>query len=129
MRYFFPLRSYIDAGVIVAGGSDHMIGWDRNRAINPYNPFHGMWVSVTRKTVRGSVIQPQERISREEALKMYTIWAAYRMFSEKARGSIERGKLADLVVIDRDYLTCPEDDITKIEPVMMVLDGKVTFQR
>jgi hypothetical protein len=51
------------------------------------------------------------------------------MFSEKARGSIERGKLADLVVIDRDYLTCPEDDITKIEPVMMVLDGKVTFQR
>lgn len=129
MRYFFPLRSYIDAGVIVAGGSDHMIGWDKNRAINPYNPFLGMWVSVTRKTVRGNVINPQESISREEALKMYTIWAAYRMFSEKARGSIEPGKLADLVVIDRDYLTCPEDDIARIDPVMMVLDGKVAFHR
>lgn len=128
MRYFFPLRSYIEAGVIVAGGSDQMIGWDKNKAINPYNPFLGLWTSVTRKTIRGAVVHPEERISRQDALRMYTIWAAYRLFREKSLGSIEPGKLADLVVIDRDYLTCPEDDIARIEPVTVVLDGKVVSE-
>jgi hypothetical protein len=125
MRYFFPLRSYIDAGIHIAGGSDHMIGWDKNTATNPYNPFLGMWTCVTRKTTRGEVIHPEQKITREEALRMYTIWAAERMFAEKDYGSIETGKLADLVAIDRDYLSCPEDDIARIEPVMTVLDGKI----
>jgi len=125
MRYFFPLRTYIDNGVHVAGGSDHMIGWDKNKAVNPFNPFLGLWTCVTRKTDRGKVIHPEERITRQEALRMYTIWAAERMRVEKSLGSIEPGKLADLVVIDRDYLTCPEDDIARIAPVMRVLDGKL----
>lgn len=129
LRYFFPLRSYLDAGVHVAGGSDHMIGYDKNRAVNPYNPFHGMWVSITRKTNRGRVIHPEERVTREEALKTYTIWAAWRLFAENTLGSIEPGKLADLVVLDRDYLTCPEDDILAIEPVMVVQEGKIVFQK
>jgi hypothetical protein len=125
MRYFFPLRSYVEAGMHVAGGSDHMIGWDKNKAVNPYNPFLGLWTCVARKTDRGEVIHPEEKISREDALRMYTIWAAERLLSEKSFGSIEPGKLADMVVIDRDYLRCPEDDIARIEPVMVVLDGKV----
>ncbi len=129
LRYFFPLRSYIDAGVTVAGGSDHMIGYDKDRAVNPYNPFHGMWVSVTRKTVRGRVVHPEERVTREEALKTYTIWAAWRQFAEKSKGSIEPGKLADLVVIDRDYLSCPEDEILRIQPVMVILDGKIVLEK
>jgi predicted amidohydrolase YtcJ len=129
LRYFFPLRSYLDAGVHVAGGSDHMIGYDKNRAVNPYNPFHGMWVSITRKTNRGRVIHPEERVTREEALKTYTIWAAWRLFAENTLGSIEPGKLADLVVLDRDYLTCPEDDILAIAPVMVVQEGKIVFQK
>lgn len=125
MRFFFPLRTYLDAGVKVAGGSDHMIGWDKNGAVNPYNPFLGLWTAVTRKTVRGKVIHPEERITREEALKMYTIWAAYRMFSERDLGSIEPGKLADMVVIDRDYLRCSEDDIANIEPVHVIVGGEM----
>ncbi|MGH9672049.1 MAG: amidohydrolase, partial [Bryobacteraceae bacterium] len=125
MRYFFPLRSYLKAGIIVAGGSDHMIGHDKNRAVNPYNPFHGLWVSVARKTTRGDVLVPEERVTREEALRMYTIWAAWMQFAEKSRGSIETGKLADLVVIDRDYLACPEDEIRLIEPVAVLLDGRI----
>ena len=125
MRYFFPLRTYIDNGVHVAGGSDHMIGWDKDKAVNPFNPFLGLWTCVTRKTDRGKVVHPEERITRQEALRMYTIWAAERMRVEKSLGSIEPGKLADLVVIDRDYLTCPEDDIARIAPVMRVLDGKL----
>ena len=129
MRYFFPLRSYLDAGVVVAGGSDHMIGYDKNQAINPYNPFLGMWTAVTRKTNRGTVIHPEEKITRAEALKMYTLWAAYRQFAEASKGSIERGKLADLIVIDRDYLNCPEDQIRDIEPVMVVLNGEIVYRR
>ncbi|MGC8792184.1 MAG: amidohydrolase [Bryobacteraceae bacterium] len=129
MRYFFPLRTYLRAGVTVAGGSDHMIGYDKNRAVNPYNPFHGMWVSITRKTSRGRVLHPEEKVTREEALKTYTIHAAWRLFAENRLGSIEPGKLADLVVIDRDYLSCPEDDILAIEPVMVILDGKIVFEK
>ncbi len=129
LRYFFPLRSYLDAGVRVAGGSDHMIGYDKNRAVNPYNPFHGLWVSITRKTNRGGVLYPEERVSREEALKTYTIYAAWRLFAEKDLGSIEPGKLADLLVIDRDYLSCPEDDIPAIEPVMVIQNGRIVFEK
>ncbi len=129
LRYFFPLRSYLKGGVLVAGGSDHMIGYDKNKAVNPYNPFLGMWTAVTRKTARGVILHPEERITREEALQMYTVWAAYRQFAEKAKGSIEPGKLADLVVIDRDYLTCSEDEIKNIEPVMTVLNGEIVFRR
>ncbi len=129
LRYFFPLRSYLDAGVIIAGGSDHMIGHDKNRAVNPYNPFHGLWVSVARKTDRGRLLHPEEKISRQEALKTYTIWAAWRQFAENSKGSIEPGKLADLVVIDRDYLSCPEDEIARIQPVMVILDGKIVWEK
>ncbi len=125
MRYFFPLRSYLKAGLFVAGGSDHMIGHDKNRAVNPYNPFHGLWVSVTRKTARGDVLWPEERVTRQEALRMYTIWGAWMQFAEKSRGSIEAGKLADLVVIDRDYLACADDEIKDIAPLAVILDGKV----
>ena len=125
MRYFYPLRSYIDAGIIVAAGSDHMIGHDKNNAVNPYNPFLSMWTEITRLTVRGKVIHPEQKISRAEALKTHTIWPAYLQFSEKERGSIEPGKLADLVAIDRDYLTCPEAEVKDIQPVMTIIDGKV----
>lgn len=124
MRYFIPLKSYLDAGVKIAGGSDHMIGFDKNAAINPYNPFLGMWTAVTRKTRFGEVVGPEERISRAEALRMYTETAAYLQFAEKDRGTIEAGKLADLVVLDRDYLNCAEDEIRKIEPVMTILGGR-----
>ena len=129
MRYFFPLRSFIDRGIILAGGSDHMIGLDKNRAVNPFNPFFNMWACITRRTREGEVIYPQERITRPEALKMWTIWAAYLQFGEKARGSIELGKFADLVVIDRDYLSCPEGDIRRIEPLATIVDGRVVAGR
>jgi predicted amidohydrolase YtcJ len=129
MRYFFPLRSYIDRGIIVAGGSDHMIGHDKNAAVNAFNPFFNMWASITRRTREGEVIYPQEKVTRQEALKMWTIWAAYLQFGEKLRGSIEPGKFADLVVIDRDYLSCAEDDIARIGPVTTIVNGRVVAGR
>jgi len=114
---------------VVAGGSDHMIGYDKNNAVNPYNPFLNMWMCITRKMRDGRVFYPEERISREQALRMYTVGAAWMQFAEKDRGSIEVGKLADLVVIDRDFLTCPEDEIRSIEPVMTIVGGRVVYER
>ncbi|HZT37850.1 MAG TPA: amidohydrolase [Bryobacteraceae bacterium] len=129
MKYFYPLRSYIDAGIFIAAGSDHMIGHDKNSAVNPYNPFLSLWTEVTRLTTAGKVMHPEQRISRAEALKTHTIWAAYLQFAEKERGSIEPGKLADMVVIDRDYLTCPEAEIREIQPIITVIDGRVAYRR
>ena len=113
----------------LAGGSDHMIGHDKDKAVNPYNPFLSMWIEIARKTDRGDVLEPQERITRAEALKTHTIWGAYLQFSEKSKGSIEPGKLADLVVLDRDYLTCPEDQIKDIQPLMTILEGKIVYEK
>ena len=127
MRNFFPLRQYLNAGIVIAGGSDHMIGFPADRAVNPYNPFLGMWTAVTRKMYDGRVMYPEERITRTEALRMYTTGPAYMQFSEKDRGTIEVGKLADLVVIDKDYFACPEDEIREIKPVSTILNGKVVY--
>ena len=106
-----------------------MIGHDKNRAVNPYNPFLSMWIMVARKTDRGEVVHPEEKITRAEALKTHTTGGAHIEFTEARKGSIEVGKLADAVVIDRDYLTCPEDQIKEIEPVMTVIGGKVAYER
>ncbi len=127
MRYFFPLQSYLKSGIVIAGGSDHMIGHDKNRAVNAFNPFFNMWMSISRKTREGKLIYPEEKITREQALRMYTNGSAYLHFSEKTLGSLEAGKYADLVVIDKDFLTCPEDEIRHIQPLATVVNGKVVF--
>lgn len=127
MRWFFPLKSVIGNGIPVAGGSDHMIGLDKDRAVNPYNPFFNLWMCVTRRMSNGATFYPEERISREQALRMYTMGPAWLQFSEKVRGSLEPGKLADAVVIDRDFFNCPEDEIRKIQPLATIVAGKVVY--
>ncbi len=129
MKNFQPLRSLFDAGIIVAGGSDHMIRFDSRNATNPYQPFYGMWMAITRKTTDGKVLNPEQRITRMEALKMWTWNGAYLMFEEKEKGSIEPGKLADMVVIEQNFATCPDDQIKDIDPVETVVGGKVVYER
>jgi predicted amidohydrolase YtcJ len=129
MRWFFPLRSFVDRGIPVAGGTDHMIGFGKNDAVNPYSPFLNMWACVTRKTTEGTVFYPEERVSREDALRMYTNGPAWMQFAEKDRGSIEVGKYADIVVIDRDILKCPEDEIRAIQPMMTIVNGRIVFEK
>jgi predicted amidohydrolase YtcJ len=129
MRWFFPLRSMIDMGIVTAGGSDHMIGHDKDKAVNPFNPFYGMWMSITRRTTEGQVVYPEECVTREQALKMFTIWPAYMIFDEKVKGTIEKGKYADLTVIDRDYFKCPEDEIREIQPVMTIVGGQIRHRK
>ncbi len=127
MRYFFPVKTFLDHGIPVAGGSDHMLGHDKDKAVNPFNPFFNMWMAISRRTTEGKVVYPEEKIDRVAALKMHTTWAAFQEFSEKSKGSIEAGKLADLVVIDRDYLTCPEDAIKQIRVLQTIMGGKPTY--
>ncbi len=127
IKTFHPYRSLIEGGVTVNGGSDHMVKFDSYKSINPYNPFLAMWSVITRKTERGSVIVPEEAVSREQALKMYTINNAYETFEEDVKGSIEPGKYADLAVLSQDILTCPVDSIRDIRVLMTILDGKIIY--
>jgi predicted amidohydrolase YtcJ len=127
IQTFHPYRSLFDAGVIVNGGSDHMVKWDANSSINPYNPFLAMWTMVTRTTERGTVIMPSEAITREEALKMYTINNACSTFEESLKGSIEPGKLADMAILTDDILNCPVDKIKEIESAVTILGGKIIY--
>src|SRR5262245_18499458 len=127
MAGFLPLRSLFDAGVVVAGGSDHMVRFDPHAATNPYHPFFGMWMAITRQTVDGAVTNPEQRITRGQALRMWTLNSAYLSFEEKIKGSIEPGKLADLIVVSKDFLSCPTDEIRNIETLLTVVDGKVVY--
>jgi len=128
MSDFLPLRSLLDAGVVVAGGSDHMIRFDSRNAINPFNPFFGMWMAITRKTTDGSVLGPNQTVTREQALRMWTLSGAWMSFDEKNKGSIEPGKLADLVVVSKDFLNCPVDEIKDIEALLTVVGGRTVYQ-
>ena len=128
MSHFLPFRSIFDAGIVVAGGSDHMIRFDSRAVVNPYNPFFGMWMAITRKMVDGEVMHPEQAISREEALRMWTLNGAYLSFEEGIKGSIEPGKLADLAVISKDYLTCPVEEIKDIEALETMVDGRIVYQ-
>jgi predicted amidohydrolase YtcJ len=115
---------------MVGGGSDHMQKIGSFRSINPYNPFLGMWIALTRQprwTERP--LHPEQRISREQALRLYTINNAYITFAEKQKGSLEAGKLADFIVIDRDFLSCPIDQVKDIRVEETWLGGKRVFVR
>ena len=115
--------------VVVAGGSDHMIRFDSRDAINAYNPYWGMWMTITRQTVTGTPINPEEALTREQALRLWTLNSAYLSFEEDRKGSIEPGKLADMVVISDDFLNCPIERLKNIETLTTIVDGKVVFTR
>ncbi len=127
IKTFHPYRSMLEAGIMVNGGSDHMVKWDAEASINPYNPFLAMWSMVTRTTERNHVIVPEEAITREEALRMYTINNAHASFEESLKGSIEPGKLADLAILSGDLLGCPAEQIREIRSEMTMVGGKIVY--
>ncbi len=94
--------------------------------VNQYRPFTTLSFAVTGKMVGGDVVNTQT-ISREDALIAHTRSNAYFVFQENNLGSIASGKLADLVVLDRDYLTVPADQIKDIQPVMTMVGGKIVW--
>ena len=130
LRWFQPLHSLFAAGVTVGGGSDHMQKIGSLRAVNPYNPFLGMWTTLTRRARWfDGQLHPEEALTREEAIRFYTINNARLLFCEDQVGSLEPGKRADFIVLDRDLLTCPVDDIRETQVLETYLDGKRVFER
>ncbi len=125
LRWFQPLRSLFAAGVTAGGGSDHMQKIGSLRSINPYNPFLGMWVAITRQAKwYDEPLHPEEALSREQAIQFYTINNARIMFFDDQIGSLEPGKLADLVVVDRDLLTCPIDELRDTKVLATYVGGR-----
>lgn len=124
MKRFQPLRDCFDQGVVVGGGSDHMQKIGSFRSVNPYNPWLGMQTAITRKARDMSEpVHIENAISREEAIKLYTINNAYLLFLEQDCGSLERGKLADMILLDRDPLTCPIEDLSQTKVLKTWLGG------
>jgi predicted amidohydrolase YtcJ len=128
IRWFQPYKSWMKYTTI-GGGSDHMIKYDPHQATNPWDPWLGIRTAVTRKTESGQVLVPQERISPLEAMRMYTLNNAFLHHEEKDKGSLERGKLADVIVIDRDYLTCAPDQLGDIRVMLTMVGGRVVYER
>ena len=100
-------------------------GSDGSRA-NQIRPFVTLWWAVTGKMVGGRTVLRQT-ISREDALVAHTRKNAYFIFQENNLGSIQPGKLADLLVLDRDYLTIPADQIKDIKPVLTMVGGRIVY--
>ncbi|MGP0070480.1 MAG: amidohydrolase [Bryobacteraceae bacterium] len=121
---FFPMATLIQRGFHPPGGSDTL--GTQNFATNP---LFSISVAVNRKTKYGQTVDPNEAISRMDAIRMFTIWAAYGGFQEQSRGSIEQGKLADMVVLSGDPLTIPAEHILDINVDYTILDGKVAYRR
>jgi predicted amidohydrolase YtcJ len=118
---FHAFKSWIDAGAVVVFGTDH--------PVSPYNPWPNLRAAITRSEGKGKPpFNPEQCLSREQALKCYTINCAYMTFEEGIKGSIEVGKLADFVVIDRDYMTIPADEIGDIKVLMTVVGGEVVHE-
>jgi predicted amidohydrolase YtcJ len=128
--FFQPYKTLFEQGVVVGGGSDHMQRIGSLRSVNPYNPFLGLWTTLTRQPRWSDApLHPEQIITREQALKFYTINNAWLTFEEKEKGSLEPGKLADLIVIDRDILTCPVDEVKGITVEQTWLGGKVVYEK
>jgi predicted amidohydrolase YtcJ len=110
-----PLKSLTDRGIRVSYGSDSM----------PYGPLVGIHSAVTRKSVDGRVYGPGERVSLQEAIRGYTLETAYMTFDDKHRGSLEVGKLADMVVLSEDIFSVDADRIKDIGVEQTIIGGQV----
>jgi predicted amidohydrolase YtcJ len=130
LAFFHPYRTLSEQGVTVGGGSDHMQKIGSLRSINPYNPFLGMWTTLVRRP-RGSEapLHPEQNLTREQAIRLYTINNAFLTFEEARKGSLEPGKLADFIVLDRDILSCPDEEVKDIQVEATYLGGNRVYVR
>jgi predicted amidohydrolase YtcJ len=115
-------RSLIDAGSILAFGTDYQV--------EPLNPMEGLYAAVTRKDrlgEEGNGWFPEQKLAMEEAIKYYTWGSAYAQFMDDRKGMIKPGYLADIVIVDKDLLTIPENEIMKTKVDYTIVGGKVVY--
>jgi hypothetical protein len=118
----YAFRTFLDHGVRLAFGSD----W----TVAPLNPLLGIYAAVTRATLDGKNPGgwfPEQKLTLKEALEAYTMGSAYAEFSEKEKGSLTRGKLADIVVLDTDLFSIPVEKIKEVTVRWTILDGKIIY--
>ena len=115
-----PCKTYFDNGIVAGGSSDC--------PVVPFNPFLGMWSAVTRLDSEGNLWGAEERITPVQALIMWTKNSAFFSHEEDIRGSIEVGNLADLVVVDRDFVQGPVEEIKDTKVIMTIVDGKILYE-
>ena len=118
---FLPLRSYIDAGVTIAASTDTPSAH--------YNPFWGLYSAVTRKGMHGHQLGTSEAITTTEMLRAMTYNGAVMTGEEKAKGSLEPGKLADLVILDCNLNTIKDETLRDISVKMTIVDGKIVYKK
>ena len=113
----------MDYGAIVVNGSDV--------PVEPINPIASFYASVSRKTLKGNPengYEPNQKMTRLEALKTYTINAAYAAFEEDIKGSIEIGKYADFTVLSKNIITIPEDKILQTDILYTIINGQIEYK-
>lgn len=116
-------QSLLKSGARIVNGTDV--------PVEPIDPVANFYASVTRRTLAGDPpggFEPEEKMTREQALRSYTLDAAYGAFQENIKGSIEPGKLADFTVFSQDLMTVPDDEILKTKVEMTIVDGKVVYE-
>lgn len=114
-------RKLLDTGAVIANGTD--------APVEDVDPLPSFYASVTRKLSDGTVFYGKQVMTRMEALKSYTLDAAYAAFEEKEKGSLKVGKVADITVLSKDILTVPEAEIQKTEILYTIVDGKIRYKR
>ncbi len=118
----YPWRSLLDNGVLIANGTD--------APVEDVDPIECFYASVTRKRAdNGMEFYPEQRMTRAEAIYSYTLGNAYAAFEEELKGSLETGKVADIVVLSKDLSSCPDEEILETEVLMTIVDGKVKYER
>jgi predicted amidohydrolase YtcJ len=118
----YAWQSFLKSGAIICGGSD--------APVERGEPMIEFYAAVARKSIKGESGEgwhPEQAISREQALKMFTIWPAYASFEEKEKGSIEVGKLADFTVLSQDIMKIPEPEILKTRSELTIIGGEIVY--
>ncbi len=117
----YAWRNLLDSGAVIVNGTD--------APVEDVDPITSFYASVARMMDDGNAFFPEQAMTREEALRSYTIDAAYGAFEEDIKGSITPGKLADIVVLSKDIMTVPDEEILDAEVVYTIIDGRVVFER
>jgi predicted amidohydrolase YtcJ len=122
IRYAYAMRTFFDRGIIAAASTDAPY------AFSP-SPMIGVQTMVTRKSVEGNEVWLEERVSVEEAIRAYTWNGAYAAFEETVKGSLEPGKLADLVVLEADLRQVDPDELGTVQVDLTMIDGRIAYER